>query len=317
MSAAPLDRPEVVAAAERYLHQPRPLFTKLPVPYRIVPLGIRTRLLRLMASPQREEGFPAWPIERSLDQGVTFPAYEGRRAAVVITHDIDTAPELGAIAQIRDWERDLGLVASFGFVPRVSWPTEDAARSLVAEQCEVYVHDLGHDGRLPYQTRDAMRDAFRELFDRSPWAADTMRTFRSGQLLCSPALMDVVAERFAIDMSIPDTERNGPYGGQAGAGSVFPFRLRGLLEIPVTMPQEVFLRQVYGLSAEDTLGVWRTKLTYIKELGGVASLNIHPVWLERDPGLKRVVRELFVELARDDSLLVTTPSRLADLLSAN
>ena len=76
--------------------------------------------------------------------------------------------------------------------------------------------------------------------------------------------MDVLAEYFTIDMSIPDSERDGPYGGHAGAGTVFPFMLRGLLEIPVTMPQEVFLRQVYGLSADESLRIWRDKLAYIK-----------------------------------------------------
>ena len=144
-------------------------------------------------------------------------------------------------------------MASFGFVPRVSWPTEDMARGLVADECEVYVHDVAHDGRLPYQTRDVIRTAFRRLFDASPWAGELMRTFRAGQLLCSPVLMDVLAEYFAVDMSLPDTERAGPYGGNAGCGTVLPFHFHGLLEIPVTMPQEVFLRQVYGLSADESL----------------------------------------------------------------
>ena len=138
-----------------------------------------------------------------------------------------------------------------------------------------------------------------------------MHTFRTGQLLASPALFSVLAEQFAIDMSIPDTERDGPYGGHAGCGTVLPFRFHGLLELPVTMPQEVFLRQVYGLSADESLRIWRDKLAYIKQVGGVASLNVHPVWLERDAELARVLRTLFAELARDDELLITTPSHLA------
>ena len=49
----------------------------------------------------------------------------------------------------------------------------------------------------------------------------------------------------------------------------------------------------------------------------MASLNVHPVWLERDGELARVLRTLFGELARDEELLVTTPSRLAALLDAD
>ena len=311
-----LERPAVTAAAERYIGQPRPLFTKVPVPYRIVPLPVRTRLLRQMAARRPpHSGFPDWPVERSLDLGQPHPSYAGRQAVLLITHDIDSHPELASIEAVRAMERGLGLVSSFGFVPKISWPAEDTARGLIDEGCDVYVHDIAHNGRLPFLSPSQIRAALTEVFDRSPWAGEVMHTFRTGQLLASPALFSVLAERFAIDMSIPDTERDGPYGGNAGCGTVLPFRFHGLLEIPVTMPQEVFLRQVYGLSADESLGIWRDKLAYIKQVGGVASLNVHPVWLERDAELARVLRTLFAELARDDELLITTPSHLAVMLN--
>lgn len=292
------------------------MFTRLPISYRSVPLSIRTRVLRVLAKARpADPRFPAWPIETSIDAGLTSGGYGGRRAALVVTHDIDSRPELELIGKIRALERDIGVATAWGFVPDLSWPTESVARQLVDDGCEIYWHDIGHNGRLPYLPVAEIRAAFDRVDASSPWAVELMRAFRSGQLLASPDLMTVVAERFVIDLSIPDTERDGPHGSTAGCGTVFPFRIRGLLELPLTLPQDVFLRQVYGLSPEAALAVWSEKLTYIKQVGGVAVLNVHPVWANpsRPDTLEAFVRFLG-DAAADDQLLITTPGRLLDLL---
>jgi hypothetical protein len=290
--------------------------------YRTIPLGVRTRLLRSVARlrPAPAAAFPDWPIERQIDDrlrqtGRTI-SYEGRRSAVVITHDIDSRPELDAIQAIRGMEAPLGLLSAFGFVPEESWPSEATARALVAEGCEVYWHDIGHNGRLPYLGADQIRAAFDQVVGRSPWAADMMHAFRAGQLLVSRDLLSVIAERFAVDMSMPDTERDGPYGGAAGCGTVFPFRYGPLLELPVTMPQEVYLHQVYGYSAADSLRIWLEKLSYITQLGGVAVFNIHPVWISpQHPDMREAFERFLEAVAAMSDVLVTTPTRLASSMT--
>ncbi len=306
------------AAVGAYLDSPRPLFTRLPVSYRKVPLGMRTAILRAIARlrPAGAMEFPQWPIERRIDEGLRRTgrrlSFAGKRSACIITHDLDSRSELGAIERIRSVERPLGIVSSFGFVPTESWPTENVARLIVAEGCEVYWHDIAHNGRLPYLSRDGIRAEFDRVAERHPWAVELMRTFRAGQLLASRALLDVVAERFTIDMSIPDTERDGPYGGSAGCGTVFPFRYGPLLELPLTMPQEVYLRQVYGLSADEALRIWIEKLTYIRSVGGVAVFNIHPVWItSKHPDLFRAFQRFVEAVAEASDILVTTPTGLA------
>src|SRR4029077_15895184 len=160
--------------------------------------------------------------------------------------------------------------SAFGFVPRASWPTEGQVTDLVADGCEVYWHDIAHDGRLPWLGKSAIRLAFERVVEGGPWALETMRAFRSGQLLMSEALLEVVAERFEVDLSLPDTERFGPYGSSAGCGTVFPFRPRGVLEIPVSLPPDPYLRNVHRLSPDAVLEVWMSKLAYIVSVGGVA-----------------------------------------------
>lgn len=328
------ERSPLTRVVNAYLDNPRPLFSRLPVSYRAIPLGVRARLLgilaRLRARPAIE--FPLWPIERSVDEAIMRawreaaeqdevvlnpPRYDGRTAALLITHDLDSAREIGFVEPLREIERRAGLPSAFGFVPELSWPTEDFARSLVAEGCEVYWHDIGHNGRLPYLGKPAIRAAFDRVSEESPWAPSLMRAFRSGQLLMSRDLFEVVAERFEVDLSLPDTERDGPYGAAAGCGTVFPFSFRNLLEIPLSMPQDVYLRQVYGLSPEDALRTWINKLAYIKSIGGVAVLNVHPIWANpTEPAMLRAFERFVGEAVGDPELLVTTPVVLARLIAA-
>jgi hypothetical protein len=112
-------------------------------------------------------------------------------------------------------------------------------------------------------------------------------------------------------MSIPDSELGGPYGGTAGCGTVFPFLLRGVLEIPWTLAQDVYLHQVQGLSPDGVLAKWVAKLSYIKSVGGVAVLPSHPIWIgEHDTGMHAAYSRFLDTIVDDDDLWVTTPTEL-------
>jgi hypothetical protein len=332
VSAAAAESGALAHAVDHYLRQVQPLFSRIPISYRYVPIRVRMALLRLLArgSAAVIDVFPRWPIERSVDDAIRAewreaaaqagvalrePSYDGRAAAITITHDIDTARDISRIAAMRDLERSFGLASSFGFVPDSSWPTESRVRDLIADGCEVYWHDIKHDGRLPWLTRRAMGSAFDRVVERNPWALETMRAFRSGQLLMTDVLFDVVAERFEVDMSLPDTERFGPYGSAAGCGTVIPFRTRGLLEIPLSMPQDVYLRNVHGLSPDEMIDVWTRKLVYIESVGGVAVLNVHPIWVNpEDRAMWSAYERFLAVVAARISLLATTPVALARLI---
>lgn len=310
--------PDAIQAADTYVSQPAPLFARLPLSYRIVPPAARMAFLAARARRTSPDGrFPHWPIETRIDRdrapGLT---YAGRRAAFLLTHDVDSPRDLELLDDVIALDRRIGIISAVGFVPHQSWPSEQRARQLVDDGRELFWHDISHDGRLPYMPLDRIRREFDNVRRHSPWATDLMRAFRSGQLLTSRNLLTAVAERFAIDMSIPDTERHGPYGATAGCGTVFPFRLHGILEIPVTMPQEVFLRHVYRWPADMIANTWDQKLAYIKARGGVATLNIHPVWIaRRDPELRAVVQQLLERVVSDPDLLVTTPTGLEAAVS--
>jgi hypothetical protein len=321
-------------AGARYAAGRRPAFTRLPFDYRCVPgpvrnlgLGLLDRLAARRAAPP----FPEWPAERRLDDarrrawaeaaseaGVPLrrPVWPGgARAAVVLTHDLDTAADLDRIEAIRTPERELGMPSAFGFVPRVSWPEASLAERLAADGCDLYVHDYAHDGRLAFLAADRIEGIFARLFAASPWARPLMRGFRSGQLLLTPDLLAAVESTFDYDLSIPDTERGGPYGGVAGAGTVVPFSLGRLIELPLTLPQDFFLEQVLRLSPDEIVAAWRNKLEFVVELGGVAVVNTHPLWVNPSrPGAWQAYGELLAAIAGRADIWVGTPSAVARYL---
>lgn len=215
------------------------------------------------------------------------------------------------IDAIRIFERSIGLPSAWGFVPQVSWPSERLARALHEEGCEVYWHDLAHDARLPYMRVEAITAAFAEIDRRSPWARELIHSFRAGQLLVSPALMQAIGTRFVVDLSIPDTERGGPYGGTAGCGTVVPFSYRGFLEVPLTLPQDVFIRHVYGYSPSETLELWTRKLDHVVAVGGVATMVLHPAWSHPKSDLWDVSRSFLESMMTRQDIFITTPYALA------
>ncbi len=317
----------------RYLSHARPLFTRLPFDYRLVPSPVRAAALAIVDRLQARDAagaFPQWPSERRLDdlraevwegaaaraglhlESPSFP--NGRGGAVLLTHDIDSRGEIPGVRDLRNLERRFGWPSSVGFIPQVSWPKRSLIEGLIAEGCEVYCHDERHDGKLPYKTVGAIRAFFERFFDVNTYAHPHVRGFRSGQLLMTPELLGVLGEWFDYDLSLPDTERGGPYGSTAGCATVYPFIVDGLLEIPLTLPQDFYLTNVERQDAARMLSSWRAKLESVLARGGVAVVNTHPVWTSpRRLGVWAAYEGL-LEAIGGANAWVTTPSRLREWL---
>jgi hypothetical protein len=185
---------------------------------------------------------------------------------------------------------------------------------LIRDGCEVYCHDLRHDGKLAYKTDAAVRADFERFFEEHAEARPYLRGFRSGQLLMTSGLLASLADWFEYDLSLPDTEKGGPYGAWAGCATVYPFLVDGLLEIPLTMPQDFFLFNVEHLDSAGMLSVWRSKLEAVLFRGGVAVVNTHPVWTNpKRAGVWAAYEGLLETIASADAW-ATTPSILRKYL---
>ena len=313
----------------RYVANPQPLFSRLPFDYRFVPPPVRAAglvLIDRLHPVGATEAFPRWPQEPRLDDLRTSlwseaaaaaglmletPTYpDGRRGAVLLTHDIDSRADIGGISDIRVLERRFDLPSSVGFIPRISWPDRGVIDELVADGCEIYCHDLGHDGKLPYRDLPSIRADFDRFFEANAYARPLLRGFRSGQLLMTAGLLGLLAEWFSFDLSLPDTEHGGPYGSNAGCATVHPFLVDGLLEIPLTLPQDFFLANVEKYDSARMLSTWRDKLEAVLARGGVAVVNTHPVWTNPRRQREWAAYAGLLETVAGAGAWVTTPSQL-------
>jgi hypothetical protein len=260
---------------ERWRRLAAPASARLPFHYHRIPPRLRLALARLLAQRTRATPFPRAPFEPALDairwargERIAWPA--GARCALLLTHDVDTARGASAIAGVAELERALGVRSAF-FVCSHHYPLDlDLLAKLEAEGFELASHGWNHDNRLaflPAAERAGRLDAITARF-RPRFA---LAGFRSPSLLRTPELLRDLGTRFAWDSSIPDVDLE--LGG--GCGTVLPYRIGHLLEIPITLPLESSL--LYrGESPARVFEAWTEKLDWIRRVGGVANAVLHP-----------------------------------------
>ena len=255
--------------------------------YRIkpfIPQSLRTALRRRLASRLRSSVADIWPImpgsERLPENWPGWP--EGKKFAVVLTHDIESAAGVHKCRELMRLERKLGFRSSFNFIPEGNYKVPSKLRDELARQrFEVGIHDLKHDGRLFASRREFNRRAARINSYLREWDAVG---FRSGFMLHK---LDWLHElKIQYDTSTFDTD---PFEPQPeGRHTIFPFwvseRLArtpgsGYVELPYTLPQDSTL---FLLFREQTIDIWVQKLDWIAAHGGMVLVDTHPDYMAFD-----------------------------------
>ncbi len=315
---------------ERYLGTPKaPLHAKVPLPYHRVPGALRMALYpavagRFKTHPEAQPPDPAWPIEPRLDafraslyQGLDEEGSEdgsgwpgGHRFPLLVTMDIDTKEGMARAGSVLDELVDLGLRPCFFLVGRgYTW---DRGFIAAVQQAggEIGLHGDLHDNRLAFLPADKVAERLDTC--RAQIEEFGIRGFRSPSLLVSDALYEAVGPRFAWDSSVPDTDTHTLLGERRGCGTMFPFRRRGTLVLPLTMPADDRLL-LLGYRGLDLVDVLRRKLHHVRSLGGLCHFLAHP-----EPHLfgKRVLRDLFravfTEVLDSGEAWIATPSMVAE-----
>lgn len=167
-------------------------------------------------------------------------------------------------------------------------------KTLLENGFEVGVHGLNHDGKL-YQSREEfVKRAEKINHYIKDWQATGFR---------SPAMhrnLDWIRDlNIEYDASTFDTD---PFEPQSdGVGTIFPFRVeddgekKGYIELPYTLPQDFTL---FILMKEKTPEIWKEKLDWIAEKGGMVLVNVHPDYVNFDgskPALEEFPAQLYAE----------------------
>jgi glycosyltransferase involved in cell wall biosynthesis/peptidoglycan/xylan/chitin deacetylase (PgdA/CDA1 family) len=243
----------------------------------MLPWRVRIGLRRWLAAYRRAEHAGVWPIdERAGGTPPNWPGWpEGKRFAFVLSHDVEGEKGRDRVKRLAELDARHGFRASFNFVPEGGYLVTDALREeLERAGCEVGVHGLSHDGRMYFSKGRFAREVGRIREYVTEWGASG---FRSPLMHHHMSWMHLLGTEY--DASTFDTDPFEPMPD--GAETIFPFWIRGedgrgLVELPYTLVQDFTLFKVLE---ERTVDIWKRKLDWVAERGGMALLNTHPDYM--------------------------------------
>ncbi|HSZ01435.1 MAG TPA: glycosyltransferase [Terriglobales bacterium] len=243
----------------------------------IIPWELRLALRRWRANRRRRAFADVWPIDPK--SGATPPNWpgwpEGKRFALVLTHDVEGIKGLSRVEQVMNLELKHGFRSCFNFVPEGEYRLPDRVREMLERAgFEVGVHGLEHNGKLYNSKAKFAADARRINDYARQWNASGFR---------SPLMQHRLGWLHALgmeyDSSTFDTDPFEPEPD--GIGTIFPFWVpgangSGYVELPYTLVQDFNLFKVLR---ESTIDVWKRKVDWIAEHGGMVLLNTHPDYM--------------------------------------
>lgn len=257
----------------------------------LIPRRLQLYLRRLFIRSQLKKHRNVWPIDY---KGGAEPAGwqgwpDGKKFAFVITHDVDTAKGQSKCLALMNLDADLGFSSSFNFVP-LRYSVSPVIRDTLRQNgFEVGVHGLYHDG-LYYLSRSKFSKRAAKINNYlREWEAVGYR---------APAMYHKLEWfhelEIEYDASTFDTDPFEPHA--VGVGTIFPFLVkdpsaqRGYVELPYTLPQDFSL---FILMQNRSIEIWKRKLDWVVERGGMVLINTHPDYMNFDG--KRPMEEYPVE----------------------
>ena len=267
----------------------------------LIPRRVRLGVRRWFVHRKRQRVHDVWPIMPGSEQPPNgwqgWP--HGKKFAFVLTHDVESRQGLDRVKKLAELEMELGFRSSFNLIPEGPYPVPAELRDwLNTHGFEVGVHDLNHDGHLFFS-----QESFRLKAQRINHYLEEWNTvgFRSGYMLRN---LDWIHDlNIAYDACTFDTD---PFEAQPdGVNTIFPFWVArgpktsqgsdvssindqhstlnhprsGYVELPYTLPQDSTL---FLILREKTNEIWKRKLDWVAENGGMALLNVHPDYLLLD-----------------------------------
>lgn len=228
----------------------------------------------------------SWPILETAGQPpANWPGWpEARPFALVLTHDVEGPKGLDRVSQLRQLEEELGFRSAFNLIPAGNYQVAPATRQdLERRGFEVGIHDLHHDGKLFTHREGFCRQAKQINAYLREWK---VQGFRAGFMHHN---LDWIHDlQIQYDASTFDTD---PFEPQPdGVGTIFPFWVpapsttsspaspgKGYMELPYTLVQDFTL---FTILCADSIDIWKRKLDWIAQHGGMALVNVHPDYVD-------------------------------------
>jgi glycosyltransferase involved in cell wall biosynthesis len=243
----------------------------------IMPWRLRLALRQWRAHRRRRDFADVWPIDSRA--GRTPPGWpgwpDGKRFALVLTHDVEGSKGVSRVGQLMNLELEYGFHSSFNFVPEGEYRVDEPLwETLDQAGFEVGVHGLEHDGKLYSSKAKFAAKASRIKEYLHQWKSSGFR---------SPLMQHKLEWLHALDVEYDaSTFDTDPFEPEPdGVCTIFPFWVpgpdgKGYVELPYTMVQDFTL---FGVLGEQSIDIWKRKLDWVVEHGGMALLNTHPDYM--------------------------------------
>jgi len=243
-------------------------YTLRPFIPRWLQIAVRRRLVLYKRSVVSD----IWPIDQMASKPPDgWSGWPGQKKfSLIMMHDVDTTKGHDNAHHLMEIEKRLGFRSSFNFVPERYNVAPDLRHKLDENGFEVGVHGLIHDGKLfsskkIFETRAPKINKYLKEWNSVGFSSPSMHRNLEWMKLLN---IEYAMSTFDTDPFEPQPE---------GVSTVFPFTANNsYTELPYTLPQDFTL---FILMKEKSIDIWKRKLDWIAEKGGMALLNIHPDYM--------------------------------------
>jgi predicted glycosyltransferase len=260
----------------------------------IIPRRLQIEIRRQIILRKRVKYAHVWPIDEKAalpPEGWTgWP--DGKKFALVLTHDVETAEGQDKCLKLMELEKSLGFRSSFNFIAEDYRLFPELRLYLEQQGFEVGVHGLHHNVNL-FKSKTTFQESAKRI---NQYLKDWQSVgFRAPSMYHN---LDWIGDLdIQYDSSTFDTD---PFEPQPdGVGTIFPFWVsgnqtqKGYIELPYTLPQDHSLFVIMG---EKNIDIWKQKLDWIAEHGGMALLITHPDYMnfsERSKSIEKYPVEYY------------------------
>lgn len=243
----------------------------------LIPRSVQIKVRRGVAKIRRKSFSRSWPIlEKAGRQPEGWKGWpDNKKFALAILHDVDSILGLTNCLRLLDLDLALGIKASFNFVAEDYWVPLWYLQKIKDNGFEVGLHGLTHDARL-FLSRKKFDKAFERIkYYQIHWGAVG---FVAPSMICNQKWLTEFNLMWGC--SSFDTDPFEPQ--RQDVHTIFPFYVKGsqpysgYIEIPYTLPQD---HALFVILQEKDIQIWKRKIDWIAQQGGLAMLNVHPDYL--------------------------------------
>ena len=243
----------------------------------LIPRWVQIHLRRKIILWKRSIYSDSWPIDKkSGNPPIGWTGWPDKKQfALVLTHDVESSKGQENSYSLIKLEERLGFKSSFNFVAEEDKVSSKLRDYLTQNGYEVGLHGLNHY-QNPFQSKKVFQKQVSSINQYlHEWESIGFRS------PCMYHNLDWIHDlNIEYDASTFDTD---PFEPQPdGMGTIFPLWVqksgaqKGYVELPYTLPQDFTL---FVLMQEKNINIWKQKLNWIVENGGMALLITHPDYM--------------------------------------